>query len=76
MEGTVRCLQAVLSEEDRVPQVQEKRQDEKSFAMNVQGEEMFNEWARSAKAGHACEDDAILSTEPLRKPRAQICPYF
>ncbi len=41
-----------------------------------QGEEEFNEWIRSAKAGHPCEDDVILSSEPLPNPVPKSARIF
>ncbi len=70
-------LQAVLQEKAGVPQIQEKRQGEKKLQRRcVRGKDVFNEWICSAKAGHACEDAAILSSEPLHKPRTQDGPHL
>ena len=53
-----------------------KKGKAKKVSSVYQGEEVFNEWIRSARAGYPCEDDAILAGEPLCKPSSQICPHF
>lgn len=51
-----------------LPRFKKKDKAKKGFAVDVSGGEEFNEWMRSAKAGHPCEDDAILLSEPLPSP--------
>ncbi len=75
-EGFANACKQFFQKKRGLPRFKKKNKAKKDFAVDVSGGKGVQRMDMFGESGGPCEDDAILSSEPLRKPSAQICPHF